>query len=252
MIRHALAERLGAFRDVFETAPGAVHLVPGLAGFEARSAAVGAVVERLAAAGDLPRLKGELFPVLTGWGAPPLFGLDRGAVQAFGVPAFGLHVNGFVRVPDGIELWIGRRGRDRATAPGKFDNLVGGGHPLGLTLDQNLIKEGGEEAGLSPEQARRAIPVGAITYTMEREHGLRRDVLFLYDLELPAGFVPRNTDGEVEEFFRWPLARVAARLRDTEDYKFNVALVILDFLIRHGFLTPDEPEYLDLVRGLRQ
>lgn len=251
-VRHALAERLGGFPEVFATTAEAVHLAPALGDFASRSAAVAALVRDLAAAGTLPPLKAEIYPVLTRWGTAPLFALDRGAVPAFGVTAYGVHVNGYVRTAAGLELWIGRRGRDRAVAPGKLDNLVAGGQPLGLTLAENLVKEGREEAGLSPDIAARAVSVGAITYTMEREGGLRRDVLFVYDLELPESFVPHNTDGEVEEFFRWPLATVAERLHDTDDFKFNVNLVILDFLIRHGFLTPDASDYLDLVKGLRQ
>lgn len=94
--------------------------------------------------------------------------------------------------------------------------------------------------------------VGAVTYTLDTPGGVKCDVLFNYDLELPADFVPRNKDGEVAEFWRWPLDAVAARVRDTDDFKFNVNLVVIDFLIRHGYLTPDEPEYLAIVKGLRQ
>jgi hypothetical protein len=31
-----------------------------------------------------------------------------------------------------------------------------------------------------------------------------------------------------------------------------VALVQLDFLIRHGFIGPEDPEFLDLIANLRQ
>ncbi len=30
-------------------------------------------------------------------------------------------------------------------------------------------------------------------------------------------------------------------LAETNDFKFNVGLVIIDFLIRQGYLTPDDP-----------
>lgn len=39
--------------------------------------------------------------------------------------------------------------------------------------------------------------------------GLKRDVLLCFDLKVPPDFVPSNNDGEVEEFFLWPLAKVA-------------------------------------------
>lgn len=42
-------------------------------------------------------------------------------------------------------------------------------------------------------------------------------------------------------------------MRDTDDFKFNVNLVIIDFLIRHGLLRPDdEPDYVAIVHGLRR
>ena len=42
-------------------------------------------------------------------------------------------------------------------------------------------------------------------------------------------------------------------LRETDDFKFNVNLVLIDFLARHGLLDPDkEPDYAALIRGLRQ
>lgn len=37
----------------------------------------------------------------------------------------------------------------------------------------------------------------------------------------------------------------------TADYKENCVLVIVDFLLRHGYLTPDMPGYLEVVKGLR-
>jgi len=34
-------------------------------------------------------------------------------------------------------------------------------------------------------------------------------------------------------------------------YKENCALVIIDWFMRHGYLTPDMPGYLELLHGLR-
>jgi len=70
---------------------------------------------------------------------------------------------------------------------------------------------------------------------------------------VPVGFDPRNTDGEIESFRQMELGEVAERVRDTQDFKFNVNLVLIDFLVRHGRLCPDsEPAYVELVRGLRR
>ncbi|UEM18920.1 DUF4743 domain-containing protein [Skermanella mucosa] len=251
-VRHALADHLARFGDVFDVRPDMVSLRETLDTFESRSEAMARVLDALVADGTIQRLRREAYPVVTAWGAEPLLKIDRSAVAFFGIRSFGLHVNGFVRRPDGLHLWIGKRATDRRIAPGKLDNLVAGGQPYGLSLDENLVKEAEEEAGLSAGLARRAVPVGAVSYLMETEAGLKPDTLFVYDLEVAEDFKPRNTDGEVEEFMLWPLDQVAARVRESDDFKFNVNLVIIDFLVRHGYLKPEQPDYLDLVMGLRR
>ena len=178
--------------------------------------------------------------------------LDRAAVPAFGIRAFGVHLNGFVRQGGNLKLWIGRRAADRAVEPLKLDNLVAGGQPAGLGLFANLIKEAAEEADIPRALAERSRPVGALSYCMEGELGLKPDTLFIYDLDLPADFTPRNTDGEIADFTLMDVTEVAELVRTSFDFKFNVALVLIDFFIRHGLLDPDnEPDYLALAAGLR-
>ncbi|MGP1397771.1 MAG: DUF4743 domain-containing protein [Inquilinaceae bacterium] len=247
-----LMPRLIDIADIFVRAGDGLALRPGLDGFDRRGAAMAAVVERLADKGDLPGLRGENYPVVRNWGDTPAFKIDRAAVTLFGLRAFGVHVNGFVGSGDDRTMWIGRRAPDRLVEPGKLDNLVGGGQPYGLSVAENLIKEAAEEAGLSRALALTARPVGAVVYAMAVPGGLRRDTLFLYDLELPADVTPRNRDGEVTEFLAMPVGEVAARVRDTDDFKFNVPLVLIDFLIRHGHVGPDDPDYAALAAGLRR
>lgn len=64
--------------------------------------------------------------------------------------------------------------------------------------------------------------------------------------------MPHNADGEIAAFELMPVEAVLARVRDTEDFKLNCNLVIIDFLIRHGIIGPDEPDYLELVAGLHR
>ena len=40
-------------------------------------------------------------------------------------------------------------------------------------------------------------------------------------------------------------------MRDTDAFKLNCNLTIIDFLVRHGFITPEEPDYLEILAGLR-
>ncbi len=246
--RSALAD----FPEAFDLGRDSLALSAGLEGFEARSAALAAVLATLRARGLFPNWRAEDYPVALKWGQAPLFKLERAAAPRFGLPAYGVHVNGFVRRGDRIAMWVGRRAQNRPTAPGKLDNLTAGGQPYGLGLMENVIKECGEEAGVLPALAAKARPVGALKYRCTMPDGLRNDVAFCYDLELPEDFQPESCDGEVESFDLWPVEAVLERVRDTEDFKFNVALVIIDFALRHGILRPDdEPDYQAIVEGLK-
>ena len=252
-VRPAFAPHLAAFPDVFRVGGDQIALHERLAGPEARTLAVAQALAALAARGLIPGWRGEAYPVGTSFAAPQLFAMERAAVPLFGVRAYGVHLNGFVRDERGaISLWVARRSLTKANSPGKLDQLVGGGQPAGIGLRQNLIKEAAEEASLPAEWAARALAVGAVSYLCERPEGLRNDVLYAYDLELPADFRPVNTDGEIASFHLWPIERVIAAVRDTDDFKFNCSLIVIDFLIRHGFIEPDHPDYLDLVWGLRR
>jgi 8-oxo-dGTP pyrophosphatase MutT (NUDIX family) len=216
------------------------------------SRAVDAVVEDLVAERRIPKWRSETFDVARRWGEPPILRLDRGAVPFFGVRAYGIHVNGYCRDGDRYSLWIGRRAANKQVAPGKLDNLVAGGIGNGQSAAATLAKEAEEEASIDAALIARAIAVGALTYRMETKLGIRDDVMFVYDLEVPGDFAPRNTDGEISGFELMPLADVLERIRTTMDFKFNVNLVILDFAVRHGVLRPDDPEYLDVANGLHR
>ena len=250
-VRHRVAARLSDW-PMFEVTDEAVRLAPSLDSFERRTEAVMEVSARMAEAGDLGPLRGEAFPVKPAYADPALLQIDRATVPLFGVVAYGVHLNGFVGEGQGIQLWIGRRADTVSVEPGKFDNIVAGGQPIGLGYKENLIKEAQEEAGLPAELAATAYPVSAISYTREIPTGLKPDVLLIYDLPLPGDFVPQNTDGEIAGFELWPVERVLATVREGFAFKFNVNLVLIDFALRHGFIGPEEPDYLALCQGLRQ
>ena len=250
--RDDVAARLAAYPGLFDVRSEAVVLDRGLDSFEARSAAVEPVLEELGRAGVIPGWRGEPYPVLSEFGAPPLMRMERAAIPWLGVRAYGVHVNGYVARGGAIRMWVARRSRHKPTFPGMLDNMVAGGQPIGLSLMENLIKESEEEAGISPALARRAVPVGAVSYCKAVPEGLKPDVQFCYDLELPGDFVPRPIDGEIESFHLWPIDRVMAVVSQTREFKFNCNLVIIDFLVRRGLIAPEDPDYLDIVRELRR
>ena len=250
-IKNDFAAALRDFPDVFSVTDSAVSLHDRLQEFKARTAAVDGVVRRLREQGIVRLWFEEKFPVKTAHAAEPLFDMERGAISLFGLPAFGVHLNGYVGRGAAMKMWVAERSHQKPVEPGKYDQIVAGGQPADLTVLENLIKECGEEASIDPALASQAVPVGAITYTMELPEGLRRDVLYNFDLELDPDFNPVNTDGEVHAFHLWPLDQVAAIVRDTSDFKFNCSLVVIDFLVRHGMITPEHPEYIECVKGLR-
>jgi 8-oxo-dGTP pyrophosphatase MutT (NUDIX family) len=256
-LRPQAADTLQRFPTVFEfdrdaTGIKAVLLRPEIRGYELRSAALGEVVYELASLGVLTAVLGEPYPATPAGRESALCVVDRCAAGFFGLRSFGQHLNGFVRREDGLHMWLGRRAHDRLLFPGALDNMVAGGLPQHIGLHENLVKECAEEAGIPATLAAQAMPVGVVTYNRVADRGFRRDVLYCYDLEVPPEFEPRNTDGEVESFMLLPLDEVARLVSETDEFKLNCNLVVIDFLIRHGWLAPTSSSYLPLALGLRQ
>lgn len=244
-VTHDLARRLADFPATLAVSDAGVTLtVPP--GFERRTAAMDAVVRALIESGQVPRWRDERYPVLRDWQEEALFALDRGAVPIFGIRSFGVHLNGYVEDGEGLKLWVGKRSLTKPTAPGKLDHLVAGGQPLGLSPRENLLKEAHEEAGLTAALAGQARSAGLLSYRCRFTDGQRDDVLFVYDLALPPDWRPAPQDGEVQEFYLWPIEQVIQRLRESDDFKFNVAGVVLDFLIRRGLVGPEEPGFQEI------
>jgi len=250
-VSHGVARRLAGFPEVFVVGDDSVALAPGLDDFVSRSRAVAGVLGEMKARGEVPHWRGEDYPVVERWGEAPALKIERAAAALLGTHRFGVSVNGLVRSADGLKMWVAKRAANKQTEPGKLDNLVDGGKTFGMGLSENMIKEAWEEAGIQAELAAAAIPTGAVSFRCARPEGLLDEVAFCYDLELPQEFTPQNIDGEVESFSLWPIEEVLARVRDTEDFGFDVPLVIIDFAIRHGLIAPGDPDYQEIWEGLR-
>ena len=199
----------------------------------------------------------EFYPVSSGFYDEPSLLIERAAAPLFGTQQYGVHINGYVQDDSTgqIKMWMARRSQMKPKYPGMLDHIVAGGQPFGLSPMENVIKECGEEASIPEELAKSAMPAGAISYEYSGKNGMtiERSCLFCYDLELPKNFSPKVVDGEVDEFFLWGLDQVVASM--CPDYhdpiKPNCYLVIIDFLLRRGYITPESPGYLDVLRELR-
>ena len=249
-ISQDFARILADFLDVFVVQSQHVFLAGDLVGYADRSSAIAHALQIMRNDGVISGWRDELYPVGTAFNKTPLFEIERAAVPLFGVPGYGVHMNGWLKKNGYTYMWIAQRSMTKATGPGKLDQMVGGGQPVGMSLRENLLKECYEEANIPDVIAASAKSVGTVSYRTVREEGLRNDILFNFDLEVPIDFEPRNNDGEVASFVLWEIQEVMQRLSDTDDFKFNSALVIIDFLVRHGFIDADDPDYFEVVTGL--
>jgi isopentenyldiphosphate isomerase len=251
-IHREFAPVLADKRSLFKHAKDGWHLDPALDRPTKRRAAMRAFLLELRDRGQFKGLwRDEEYPVTWELARPPLLTMERAAVPWFGVRAFGPHMTGYVKRNDGLHIWVPRRSYAKPTFPGELDNTVAGGQPAGIGLLGNLIKECAEEAAIPRELAERAKATGFITYWNQSGAQLKPDLMTCFDLELPEDFTPHASDGEVHDFQLWPIERVYETVRDTNEFKYNCNLVLIDFFVRHGLLAADDPDFFTIVEGLR-
>ncbi|MBS0526002.1 MAG: DUF4743 domain-containing protein [Proteobacteria bacterium] len=239
--------------DLFSHRDGGWHLEPSLDTPAKRTAAMHAFLLTLRERGLFGRSwRDEPYKVATHFNDPTLLEMERAAVPWFGVRAYGPHMTGYVRKSDGLHIWVPRRSYEKPTYPGELDNTVAGGQPANIGIFDNLVKECAEEASIPRSLAEQAKAVGVVAYWNQSGRQLKPDVMTCFDLELPAEFVPQAHDGEVHAFELWPVQRVYETVRDTNQFKYNCNLVLIDFFVRHGLLRADDSDYFAIVEGLRR
>ncbi|KAG9307978.1 NUDIX hydrolase domain-like protein [Chiua virens] len=184
-----------------------------------------------------------------------LFEMERVACSLFGIPTYGVHMTIYYEDVDGgnVRIWTPTRSRTKQTFPGCLDNSVAGGIPCGASVFENLVKESMEEASIEEHIVRaHAKPAGSVSYYHETTSGwLQPEVQYVYDLKVPSdlepSFQPKPLDGEVESFDLLPLDVVIAKMKEGL-FKTNCAVVLIDFLVRKGYITPDnEPDFMEIV-----
>lgn len=166
--------------------------------------------------------------------------IERASARFWGVLTLGAHCNGYVADATGrpSHLWVARRADDKPTDPGRLDNLIGGGVPLGQSPSQALRREAWEEAGLRPEDMAPLRPGRVLHVMRDNAEGLQREWLYVYDLALPADRVPENQDGEVAELRLLPIDEALA-VAASGQMTVDAALATLDFALRHRLLPAE-------------
>jgi len=222
-LRPELAARLAGWPRVFKSSAEAVRLLDhgGLA----------PVVHELAEEGFIPGWRDERYRIAG------LFEIERAAARPFGLATQAVHVNGIV----GDGMWLARRSRTKPTDPGMLDNLVGGGINAALSLQETLVKEAWEEAGIPAELARRATPGGKVELLREVAEGVQCETIHVYDLDLPRDFTPQNQDGEVAELKLVSLEEAQRLVVESDELTVDAALVALDFFSRRSARLASAP-----------
>lgn len=141
-----------------------------------------------------------------------------------------------------------------------LDTTVAGGVKAGVKPFETIVKEAQEEASLEARYIERnACARGVISHMSVTGRGFRGeqglvvpDFIYVYDLELPSDTIPKPHDEEVKEFYLLTVREVQAALK-TAEFKPDSAMVIIDFLIRHGVITAEnEDQYVEICTRLRR
>jgi isopentenyldiphosphate isomerase len=174
----------------------------------------------------------------------PLFIMRRFFVVCFGIEFDTVIVNGFEQG----QLWVAVRGTDVDTAPGKLDTMIAGAFHHGQTPVDALLYEGEQEASLTSDWLDKIDFVKKIQVSQKNKHGFLRDEIFyIYDFDTRGQFVPvTNMDWEVHEFKKMPYDDILPLLATGINFKGEIHLTKLDFLLRHGFLDTARPEHAAL------
>ncbi len=205
----------------------------------------------------LEKWRNELYPV---HGMSGKVGMERSGSPLFGINSYGVHMTAYVREGDQLKIWVPRRASSKQTYGGMLDNTVAGGISQGETVTESLIREAEEEASLPNDLIQHyAKPCGTVSYFYVRDEKaggevglLQPECQFVYDLEVDKNVIPKPNDDEVEDFQLWTVNQVQEAMAKGQ-FKPNCAMVLLDFFIRHGILTPDsEDNYAEIESRLHR
>lgn len=116
--------------------------------------------------------------------------------------------------------------------------MVSGGLSVGYGIVETAIKEAGEEASVPVQMTKDLVSAGCVSFLFESERGIFPNTEYVFDLELPLDFVPSNSDGEVQAFELLTAEQCLEKVY-SPDFKTTSCPVVVDFLIRHGIISPE-------------
>ncbi len=213
--------------DGVEIHPEAIELAPPAVADPALDPLLARVAQVLRDAGCARSWRGELLDVV-GEGHR-LGSMERAVFRPLGLLTRAVHLNGWT--PRG-ELWIARRAATKATDPGMWDTLAGGLVAAGESLDEALLRESHEEAGLEAAMLRQRSGLRLVSRLHKRlPEGYQVEDALVSDCELPEDAAPRNLDGEVDAFQRADIDTLW-NLLQADAFTVEAEWVLLDSLLR--------------------
>lgn len=186
--------------------------------------------------------------------------IERFATALFGVTTRGAHLVAYQTNETGMHVWVPRRSAHLYTYPNMLDTTVAGGVKSGVPPFQTIVEEAEEEASLPEELIRQKARCRGVISHMNitgedfpGEKGLvTPDYVYVYDLELAQNVVPKPHDEEVSSFTLMSIEELMAALL-REEFKPDSAAVLVDFLVRHGTITPEnEPDFVEISMRLHR
>lgn len=201
----------------------------------------------------------EPFAVVGARYATPVY-VERFAAALFGITSRGAHMVAYCYDGGKMKIWIPRRSAHLYTYPNMLDTTVAGGVKSGVSPFQTIVEESDEEASLPEalvrEKARCRGVISHMNVTGDDfpgEKGLvTPDYVYVYDIELPRDVVPKPHDDEVNSFTLMSVEELKAALL-REEFKPDSAAVLVEFLVRHGVITPEnEPDFVEISMRLHR
>jgi 8-oxo-dGTP pyrophosphatase MutT (NUDIX family) len=250
-VKSSFAEQLDNWPELFSVRPRGVGIIGDFDSPDHRSVAIGEVIEALATAGFIKGWRNEQVSVAESFYAQPVFHVERAATRPLGITVYGAHLNGLTVRHGRPCVWLARRAADKDVDPSRLDNLAAGRIARGHTPRSTMIKEAWEEAGVPETLAQHIKSSGATRTSHDTAEGLHAEIVFAHDLIVPDDFTPANQDGEVAEFLCVPIDDVIRMLdSNPEEFTSDAVLVMVDCLVRRGYLTAARHDYLDLIAAI--
>jgi len=194
--------------------------------------------------------------------------INRNAAPYLGVTSVGVHLLCYVRgnqsgdckersSRSNVSLWLAQRAANKSHNALRWDPTVAGGQPVSMGFLANVIKEAEEEAGIDPNLVtKNAVSTGCLSQMTCKPDGtcMKQSLYYTWDLEVDREtFVPQPVDGEVSAFELCSAEQLEYEVRYGDRLRPAMILVVTDFLIRHGIISPDnEPDYARIISAMHR